>query len=207
MSLMDQSTSPAPESSVSPDRAAPITPSSISPSPNEQNESFLGGLLVVLLLIIVVGVIAFFSVFGYQLWRDHQAVKNTPSIERMVAAKPTPPPAPASSETPPAEPAPSPAPTLDKATLEIKVMNGGAPRGSAGTFTETLKKAGYTKTTFGNTVGDFTGTTIYFADGKEAEAEVLKVDVAKTYPKVTTAKAVTTNKDTTGASLVVVLGK
>jgi hypothetical protein len=70
-----------------------------------------------------------------------------------------------------------------------------------------LKKAGYTKAAFGNTVADYTGTTIYYGANTQSVAEKVKELVIKTYPAVVVAPAEANNKDATAASVVVILGK
>lgn len=181
-----------------------------TPAIHETNESFLGSVLVLVLVILLVGAAVFFAFFGYRIWRDSQIVRNTPSIQKIVTDAPAIP-APTTSpviveEAKPETTTPSVTP-IDKTTLDVKVMNGGAAKGSAGTFGETLKKAGYTKTTVGNTTSDYTGVAIYYAAGKQKEAESLQGDVAKTYPQVTLLETKTGNADTAGATLVVILGK
>lgn len=176
----------------------------------ETNESFLGSILVLVLVILLIGVTTFFGFLGYRIWRESQLTKSTPSIQKIVEAPALP--APTTNPTPSEEPKPetpaaSVAAVMDKATLDIKVMNGGAVKGSAGTFGETLKKAGYTKVTVGNTSGDYTGTVVYYATDKQKEAESVLVDVLKTYPKATVAPAKAGIADMTGATLVVILGK
>lgn len=175
----------------------------------ETNESFLGSILVLVLVILLIGVTTFFGFLGYRIWRESQITKNTPSIQKIVEAPALP--APVTNPTPPEEPkTETPAPalvSLDKTTLDIKVMNGGAAKGSAGTFGETLKKAGYTKVSVGNTNGDYAGAVIYYAADKQKEAELLQADVVKTYPKVTIAPIKVGNTDMAGATLVVILGK
>lgn len=197
---------------ASPTKKNTITPSSSSSQATGSSESFLGSMLVLFLILLLLGVTGFFGFFGYRVWKQSKIIKNTPSIDHLAldkVASPTVPEEKAEEKTtPPSDTTPSnPAPEIDKKTLEIKVLNGGAAKGTAGTFTETLKKTGYTKATFGNSVGDYVGVTIYYAKDKEALAETLKGDVAKTYPKVTLAPALAANKDTTTASLVVILGK
>lgn len=176
----------------------------------ETNESFLGSILVLVLVILLIGVTAFFGFLGYRIWRESQLTKSTPSIQKIVEAPALP--APTMNPTPSLEPKPETpaapvAALVDKATLDIKVMNGGAVKGSAGTFGETLKKAGYSKVTVGNTSGDYTGTVVYYATDKQKEAESVLVDVLKTYPKATVAPAKAGIADMTGATLVVILGK
>ena len=200
----------------------PATPDEIGVTPiapvtavKESNEVFLGGMIVGVMCLLLVILAGTFGYFGYRLWQEAQVERSTPSIQELgekgvvepVAETPT------SAPTPtPATPAPTstetPTPsTTDLATLEVKVLNGGGARGSASTLTELLKKAGYAKAAFGNTVADHTGTVIYYAASSQGDAETLKATVAKTYPSVTTSPAKAGDKDATSAAVVVVLGK
>lgn len=186
----------------------------LSGEDKDSREVFLGGMVILVFCLLLLILAGTFGYFGYRLWQSSQTERSTPSIQELgeiakeeglaTPSEPTPESAPSA-----ATPAPSSSePTLpDKATLEVKVLNGGGARGSAGTLTDLLKKAGYTKAAFGNTVADYTGQTIYYgADGLKA-AEALKEEVVKTYPKVTLAPAKTGDKDSTAALLVVILGK
>lgn len=92
-------------------------------------------------------------------------------------------------------------------TTAIKVMNGGATKGSASVLAEVLKKAGYTQVTIGNTVKDYSGVVMYFAPEVEKEAMIVKDDLLKTYPKAETKPAVATNVETAQAPLSIILGK
>lgn len=67
----------------------------------------------------------------------------------------------------------------------LRVLNGGGTKGSAGKLAESLRVAGLKKVEIGNSVGDYTGTTIYFRPTAEAAAQELSVLVGKTFPKVT----------------------
>lgn len=196
-------------SKVSQPRGTSKTPESppVFPKESGPDESFLGAMIITVLSLLLIGILGFFGYFGFRVWQEKKLIAETPSIDRLSVEVPVAEEKPAVEETPPATETPPAPPTIDKGTIEVKVMNGGAAKGSAGTLTDALKKAGYTKATFGNTTTDFTGVTVYYADGKNAEAELLKGDIVKTYPAVKTAPAVSTNKDTTLSPLVVVLGR
>jgi hypothetical protein len=89
---------------------------------------------------------------------------------------------------------------------DIKVLNGGAAKGSAGVVAEALKKAGYTKVTTGNTLGDYTGTTVYFSVGLDQEAGAVK-QALLSWPATVTKEAPQGNKETAQAPLTVIVGK
>lgn len=176
----------------------------------ESNEVFLGGMVVMVICLILLILAGTFGYFGYRLWQTAQEERMTPSIQEL-GEKPKENAEPVATPTPAPEPAPAPtpapAPAADLATIEVKVLNGGGARGSAGTLTDLLKKAGYTKAAFGNSVNDHTGTVIYYAEASKSAAETLKETVAKTYPAVTLSPATAGDKDATAAAIVVILGK
>ena len=181
----------------------------------EANEVFLGGMVVVVLCLLLAILVGTFGYFGYRLWKSAQVERAIPSIQELgekqvtvssdessVNLKP---------ETP-AQPTPestttSNAQSVDLASVEVKVLNGGAARGSAGTMVDILKKAGYAKAAFGNTVADYTGTKIFYGAQSQLAAEKVKELVAKTYPGVVLAPAEANDKDATAATVVVILGK
>lgn len=190
-----------------------------SSTPKEANEVFLGGMVVGVLLLLLLILIGTFGYFGYRLWKSAQVERSIPSIQEL-GEKPgsvvsesvveTPPPASLSAPTSQTTSSPTTeteVASLDIALVEVKVLNGGAARGSAGTLVDILKKAGYSKAAFGNTVADYTGTKIYYGTNAQSAAEKVKELVSKTYPTVVIAPAEANNKDATAASVVVILGK
>lgn len=203
---VNSSTTPsAPEETV----AAPAVPVAVT---KESNEVFLGGMIVGVICLLLIVLAGTFGYFGYRLWREAQVERSTPSIqelgEKAMAEPVAETPAPTSIPTPSPAPSETPAPSAaDLATLEVKVLNGGAVKGSAGTLVDILKKAGYTKAAFGNTVADHKGTVIYYGATSQGAAETLKVTIAKTYPAVTLEPAKAGDKDATAAAVVVILGK
>lgn len=178
--------------------------------PRPSREPLFGAMLFGGMALIVLGVAAIFGWGGYQGWRLNQERTELPSIGSLsLQEEPQ-----AVSETPRAEekPAgvaiPSGEDILAKAQgTEIKVLNGGATKGSATVVTEMFKKAGYTKVTAGNTIGNYAGTAVYFAADFEKEAEAVKGALLKTYPKTEVKPAVAGNKETTQAVLTVILGR
>ncbi len=95
---------------------------------------------------------------------------------------------------------------VPKETLNVKVLNGGAVKGSAGKVQDLLKKAGYTKTQVGNSIGDYTGVIVYYMDSFESSAKAIQQVLIKDYPSahIQTASSVAETKST---SVVVILGK
>ncbi|MBP6889690.1 MAG: LytR C-terminal domain-containing protein [Candidatus Moranbacteria bacterium] len=96
---------------------------------------------------------------------------------------------------------------LDITQESILVLNGGGAKGSAGEVATLLKKEGYSKASFGNTEKNYTGTTLYFASQKESVANEVKKILLKQYPKAVSQKANESDKETTGAPIVIILGK
>ncbi len=93
-------------------------------------------------------------------------------------------------------------------SLSIKVLNGGAAKGSALVLAEALKKEGYTAVTTGNTVKDYTGIVLYYASSEiEKEAMSIKDTLIKTYPKIDIKLAIKANTETTQAPISIIFGK
>ena len=89
----------------------------------------------------------------------------------------------------------------------ILVLNGGGTKGSAGEVVAVLKKEGYSKVSPGNTQKDYAGVTLYFAPQKEAVAHEVKKVLLKRYPTATSQESKESDKETTGASVDVIIGK
>ncbi len=174
------------------------------------HDPLFGGLLLGFLVLAFLGALGWVGWSGYQGYRLQKNEAMLPSIATLpkgeepktdvVVAPPEP--------TKPEEKPTSSDETLKKAKgTEVKVLNGGAPKGSATTGADLLKKEGFTQVTTGNTTLDYTGVTVYYATGNEALADVVKNTLLKSYPKTTIKEAVKENKETSGAPLTVILGK
>lgn len=178
----------------------------------EPNEAFFGSLLLFCLAISLLSATGYFGFAGYRYFKQVQAEKAIPSLDSLpkaeVAAV-----VPESAPTPPVKPetqaesTEKPAAPVDKKTLVLKVLNGGAAKGVAGTYGEKLKAAGFTKTTVGNSFGDYTGQTLYYAKGQSTGADAIKEEVLKTYPAVVAKEAPAGDKDATAATYVLILGR
>ena len=101
---------------------------------------------------------------------------------------------------------------VEEALLDVKqesilVLNGGGAKGSAGEVTTVLKQEGYGKVSSGNTQKDYIGVTLYFAPQKEAVSNEVKKVLLKRYPRAISQEAKENDKETTGASVVVIIGK
>lgn len=178
------------------------------------NEPFFGTLLFSFLALILLAVVAgaAWGVYrGFRLNQEQTALPSIGSLSVQEEKVETPEPPKTVKETPTSQENPQVAPDatvlLKAKGTDVKVLNGGAAKGSAGTVAESLKKAGFTKVTSGNALKDYTGVTVYYAAGLDKEAQSLKMEVAKTYPKAEAKAALKDNAETTQANLTVILGK
>lgn len=174
--------------------------------------ALFGSLLLWFLVLTIIGILAGIAWGGYRGWNMREERAALPSISTLsetdTTAKNEPAPE-AIIEAEVAAPAPetSVEDTKKAKATEIKVLNGGAAKGSAGTATTFLTREGYTKVTLGNTLSDYAGTTVYFAVGLDKEAAILKTTLLPNYPKTEVKPALPNNKETTAAPLTVILGK
>ncbi len=178
---------------------------------SEPNEAFFGSLLLFCLALSLLSAASYFGFAGYRYFKQVQAEKAIPSIDALPkteVAEVVPETAPAMAENTEAKPEASAEPVvIEKKTLVVKVLNGGAAKGVAGTYGEKLKAAGFTQMTIGNSIGDYTGQTLYYAKGKSAGADVIKAEVVKAYPSLTVKEAPAGDKDATAATYVLILGR
>ena len=61
--------------------------------------------------------------------------------------------------------------------------------------------------TVSNTLGNYTGTIIYFGEAFEKEAEATKDILVKSFPKIEIKAAVKGNAETSQGALTIILGK
>ena len=164
---------------------------------------------MILIVFAALGAIGWGVYKGYQMNKERVALPSIQTLPKEeivseVAATP---------KTVPTEESkvvPSATPSEDikqaKAT-DLKVLNGGAAKGSATTAADILKKDGYTKVATGNTLADFSGVTVYHAAGLEKIAEIVKAALLKTYPNAAVKPAQKDKSETSLAPLTVILGK
>jgi hypothetical protein len=171
-------------------------------------ESLFGTLLftgMVFMVLVVLGVIGF---WGYRSWQVNKEQADLPSIAALPMTEEKQVTPPVKEEPQETKEGPTPEEVIRKAKgTEIKVLNGGAAKGSAAVVGDVLKKDGYTKVTVGNTTGNYTGTVVYFTTGLEKEAGVVKELLFKNYPKTVAQEALSNNKETSQAPITVILGK
>lgn len=182
-------------------------------APTSSREPLFGALLfgmMILLTLGAVGVIGWSAYRGFRMTEERGAL---PSIATLPTKEVVTEPEKTTEEKPVVESKETASTTSTEAALKqaretnIKVLNGGAAKGSAGTVAELLKKEGFTKVTVGNSASDYTGVTVYFAPSFEQAAESVKNVLIKTYPKGTSMAAPKENKEASQASLVIILGK
>jgi hypothetical protein len=175
-------------------------------------ESLWGAVLLAGMLIFVVASVAVVGWIAYEKWHDGRIAKRQPSIT-VLPGQPS-----GEKDTVTGESAPTgentavQTPLADDSVaaakkLGLSVLNGGGAKGSAGVLADFLKTEGYSKTSSGNTLKDYTGVSVYYASGLEKEAAVIKESVAKKYPQVKTLPADTNNKETTVSQITIILGK
>ncbi|MFZ1720269.1 MAG: LytR C-terminal domain-containing protein, partial [Candidatus Moraniibacteriota bacterium] len=87
--------------------------------------------------------------------------------------------------------------TVANKKISVKVMNGGAVKGSASVVAGVLMGSGYSTVGTGNATGDYTGVTVYFtAPATEADANAVKVTLLPKYPSSTVKPSVVGTADT-----------
>lgn len=183
-----------------------------TPTPSQSREPLFGALLFGFFFLLVGVIIAGVGWGVYQGYRASQERAVLPSIATIAVGEVQQEPVAETKEEVKEEKS-SAEPVSEEAMLKkaqavtIKVLNGGALKGSASTLAGTLKQAGFTKVEIGNTLKDYTGIVIYFAPEVEKEANAVKAALLKSYPKITTEPAVKTNTETTQAPLSIIVGK
>lgn len=179
--------------------------------PGRSREAVFGSLLLSFMILFVIAALVSVGFAVYFGWQEKKQASEQPSITALSDKKVV---VPQESKTSEKEEEKKVEESADVVALgtktkstEIIVLNGGAAKGSAGTFAEALKKEGYLKVTPGNTVADYIGTVVYFAAGLEKEAETVLTTVIKTYPQAAVKPAVLTNKETSTKPITIILGK
>lgn len=98
--------------------------------------------------------------------------------------------------------------TVANKKISVKVMNGGAVKGSASVVAGVLMGSGYATVGTGNATGDYTGVTVYFtAPATEADANALKESLLKKYPGTVVKPSVVGTADTLVSPVTVIIGK
>lgn len=180
-----------------------------SPQPKTKSpshEPFFGVLVMMSIVIFLVLLASYGGWFLYHGVKNNMSDKNLLSIESIpmatseVGNQETLKPVENKEISPESEP-------VNK-KVTIKVLNGGAIKGSAGVVADLLKEALYTVVSIGNSTGDYTGISIYFTvPATQADADAVKEALLKKYPSVTVRPSVSGNADTSMSAVTVVIGK
>ncbi len=119
---------------------------------------------------------------------------NSPAADDSVA----------SSEAPDTEVSPK---TTPKESLDLKVYNSGAAKGSAAKVQTLLKQNGYAKTAALSATGNYTGTVVYYTGEHQADATAIQQVLLKEYPGVLVKASSSPKTEDGSAAIVVMLGK
>ncbi len=183
-----------------------VEPVTVRPA-RPPKEHLLGTILLVLIIFFILSSLAGIIFVLYSQWKHAADDKARPTIQTLDTAatmepKDEPAPAPAPAEEKKEEPQPA---GVDLSKEKITVLNGGAATGSASKLATALK-ADKVDASTGSTQGDFTGTVVYYATGKEDAAKALLPFVQKTFKDATIKPQDTTKKETATTDITVILG-
>ncbi|MBI4022927.1 LytR C-terminal domain-containing protein [Candidatus Berkelbacteria bacterium] len=71
---------------------------------------------------------------------------------------------------------------VDRASLTVRVLNGGGPAGAAAALRDRLEAGGYRVLSVGNAINPHARTTVYYATGFEEQAQTLANDLSESTP-------------------------
>lgn len=193
--------------------------------PNANRKEARGGWWLIIFLVLLL------AVLGYSVWHlvrtvKGEVVKEAPGIQSIVVEPlktPAPSePAPTTPTTPATTTGTTPTTTTTDTTTgtaltpsdtlkatSLRVLNGGAAKGTAGKLLTALNKAGLSKTSVGDADSDYTGTTVYYqADSyKERAEEVVKLLESIGTKGAVTKKAESSTGETGNTPIVIITGK
>ena len=72
-------------------------------------------------------------------------------------------------------------PAIDKANVQVRVVNGNGRNGEAALMAKALNDAGFTKVTTGNALSRYKTTVVYYKTGKLAEAQAVEIVIKAKY--------------------------
>lgn len=99
-------------------------------------------------------------------------------------------------------------PVVVNKKVAVKVLNGGAVKGSASVVAGVLMGSGYSTVGTGNATGDYMGVTVFFkAPATQADADAVKDTLIKKYPGVVVKPSVVGMADTVVSPITVITGK
>jgi len=158
-------------------------------------------------------VIAGGLLWGWNHWQKARtdASDTKPSVSMLssesIAIAPNPPATDdsvSSSKVPDTQASPQ---TTPKETLDLKVYNSGAAKGSAAKVQTILKQNGYTKTAALSATGNYTGTVVYYTSDHQADATAVQQILLKDYPSASIKASSSPKTEDGSAEVVVMLGK
>ncbi len=175
-------------------------------------EPLFGFLIILVIGVLLLALASYGGWFLYRGVKENQAHSDRVSIENIPLGtvtedkreelKKT--------EEPKAEenaPMKSDSPVVNK-KIAIRVMNGGAAKGSASVVAGVLMGSGYGTVSTGNATGDHTGLTVYFkAPVTEADANAVKESLLKKYPTGMVKASAANMPDTMTSPVTVIVGK
>jgi hypothetical protein len=94
----------------------------------------------------------------------------------------------------------------DPGEVKVLVLNGGGPTGTARTTSETIGEKGYVMQPPGNASANVASTTVYYADGYQAEAEAVAAVIGKAPSVVEEKPSTALGAGADSSNVVVVLG-
>lgn len=193
-----------------------ITPEESVPEENvsvRSHESLFGFFIVSLLVVLILAIVSYGGWLLYGEVKSNQVIADRVSIEDIPRAVDQvedrlPEPLPDASTDVREGEAPSPESVVVDKKVSIKVLNGGATKGTASVAAGVLMGSGYSTVSTGNAIGDYTGVTVYFkTPATEADANAVKEVLLKKYPGVVVKQAVASNADTNAGTVTAIVGK
>jgi len=169
-------------------------------------DSLLGKGIAASVILGGITIAVFFGFLGYRLsvsWQDDRESIGTLSVVEPTSQNPET----VVQETNSDEEADQAAIEVDKASVEIIVLNGGAPAGTAGKVVKSLVDEGFSKAEAGNADGTHVGVVIYYDGDSEAATALVKEALSGTYADAKIAPADPKKKDTFVAPVTVVIAK
>jgi hypothetical protein len=189
--------------------ASPI-PERSTRSAGSRKDTFLGEVVVVFVGLLLLAFAGFFVYLGYRVVEtredDRASIEVLSEQPDMTGLEETIAEATETAE-PETEAEPEAPKEIDKATVEVAVLNGGAPGGTAGKVTKILSDAGFAKAEAGNADGTYSGVVIYHDADSEAVAEAVREALSETYDEIELAPADSEKKDTIAAPVTVIIAQ
>jgi cytoskeletal protein RodZ len=172
-----------------------------------RRDDFLGKTIIFVVIILIIGAATFLVFLGYRL-AGSGSIENA-SIVSISSQGPS---SVSEQETHEQKEAKVPQDTAKdgvfmKNSISIVVLNGGAPKGSAGIVADILKTDGFLKATAGNASGDYSGMVVYWKEGNESAAKAVQAALSAKYPSIAVKASDPKNKETLSAPIVAILGK